>query len=117
MINLGIIFPSVHPLFAMIALSGKIFDGRKAAMSERIFRENLMVLAQAYADANNWSLSTVSKQIHGNQAFLARYANGEISTTIKTYYAMVDRLRTNWPPETPWPITAPVPELGKNIDK
>lgn len=86
-------------------------------MSETIMRQNLLVLAQTFADANGWSLSTVSKQIHGNQAFLAKYAGGEISTTIKTYYVMVNRLRAAWPKKTPWPKTAPIPKLGKNIDK
>jgi hypothetical protein len=85
-------------------------------MSEQIMRENLLVLAQTYATANGWSLSTVSKQIHGNQAFLAKFLAGEISTTIRTYYQMVDRLRENWPRKTPWPKTVAVPKLGKNVD-
>ena len=79
-------------------------------------RENLLVLAQTYATANRLSLSTVSKQIHGNQAFLAKFLEGEISTTIKTYYQMVDRLRKNWPKGADWPKTRAVPKLGKNID-
>lgn len=85
-------------------------------MSEQIMRENLIVLAQAFADANGWSLSTVSKQIHGNQAFLAKYSAGEISTTIKTYYLMVNRLRRDWPKKTPWPKTSPIEKLGKKVD-
>jgi hypothetical protein len=85
-------------------------------MSEKIMRENLLVLAQTYATANGWSLSTVSKQIHGNQAFLAKFLDGEISTTIKTYFLMVDRLRKNWPKKTPWPKTRAIQKLGKNID-
>jgi hypothetical protein len=86
-------------------------------MSEQIMRENLLVLAQTYATAGGWSLSTVSKQIHGNQAFLAQFLAGEISTTIKTYYLMVNRLRKSWPKKTPWPRTIPVPKLGKKIDE
>lgn len=85
-------------------------------MSEKLMRENLLVLAQTYATARGLSLSTVSKQIHGNQGFLARYLDGSISTTIRTYYLMVNRLRKNWPPKTPWPKTAPLPKLGKNVD-
>lgn len=80
-------------------------------------RENLLVLAQTFATANGWSLSTVSKQIHGNQAFLAEYLAGEVSTTIKTYYLMVNRLRSKWPPKTAWPKTSPISKLGKKVDK
>lgn len=80
-------------------------------------RENLLVLAQTYATAGGWSLSTVSKQIHGNQAFLAKYLAGEISTTIKTYFLMVNRLRQRWPKNTPWPKTAPITKLGKKVDE
>lgn len=86
-------------------------------MSEKIMRENLLVLAQTFATANGWSLSTVSKQIHGNQAFLAKFLEGEISTTIRTYDQMVDRLRRNWPKKTKWPKTRAIPKLGKNIDQ
>jgi hypothetical protein len=74
-------------------------------MSEQIMRENLLVLAQTYATANGWSLSTVSKMIHGNQAFLSKFLAGEISTTIKTYYGMIEYLRMNWPKGTDWPVT------------
>lgn len=86
-------------------------------MSEQIMRENLLVLAQTYATAEGWSLSTVSKQIHGNQAFLAKYLAGEISTTIRTYYLMVNRLRARWPKKTRWPRTSPIIKLGKKVDK
>lgn len=89
----------------------------EASMSEQIMRENLLVLAQTYATANGWALATVSKQIHGNQAFLEKYLAGEISTTIKTYYLMVNRLRQRWPAKTPWPRTAPTSKLGKKVDE
>jgi hypothetical protein len=78
-------------------------------MSEQIMRQNLLVIAQTFATAKGWALATVSKQIHGNQAFLERYLAGEISTTIKTYFVMVDRLREAWPPGTKWPATLDVP--------
>lgn len=88
-----------------------------AAMSDQIMRQNLLVLAQTFATANGWSLSTVSKKIHGNQAFLEKYLAGEISTQVKTYYVMINRLRKAWPKKTPWPKTVAIPKLGKNIDK
>jgi hypothetical protein len=86
-------------------------------MSEEIMRQNLMVLAQTYANARGWALATVSKEIHGNHQFLERYLAGEMSTTIKTYFLMVNRMRAKWPRGTPWPRTAPVPKLGKKVDK
>lgn len=85
-------------------------------MSEKIMRENLMVLAQTYADANGWSLSTVSKRIHGRSDFLERYAAGMMSPTIKTYFLMVQRLRDDWPRRVPWPETLAIPRLGKKGD-
>lgn len=78
-------------------------------MSEQIMRENLFVLAQAFADAKGLSLTTVSKRIHGNQRFLEKYLAGEISTTIRIYYQMVRRLREAWPKGTAWPKTRDVP--------
>jgi hypothetical protein len=78
-------------------------------MIEDIMRANLLVVAQAYADAKGWSLSTVSKQIHGNQAFLAQFLAGEVSTTIRTYEQMVGTLRRNWPAGVAWPQTRDVP--------
>lgn len=84
-------------------------------MSEQLMRENMMVIAQTYADAKGWSLSTVSNEIHGNYRFLERYSAGEISVTVKTYYQMVDKFRANWPAGTRWPKTAAIPKLGKNI--
>lgn len=78
-------------------------------MSERIMRENLLVLAQTYAIAKGWALTTVSKQIHGNQSFLEDYVAGNISTTIRTYHVMLDRLREHWPKGIKWPATRDVP--------
>ncbi len=78
-------------------------------MSEQIMRENLLVLAQTYATAKGWALTTVSKQIHGNQHFLEGVVSGNISTTIKTYHLMIDKLRANWPAGVKWPITRDVP--------
>ena len=62
-------------------------------MIEQIMRENLLVIAQTYADAKGWSLATVSKQIHGNQSFLTEFMAGNVSCGIGTYEQMLDRLR------------------------
>lgn len=76
-------------------------------------RENLFVVAQAYATAKGLALTTVSKQIHGNQNFLSRYIAGEISVQIKTYWLMVNRLRENFPATASWPDTLDVPRLSR----
>lgn len=86
-------------------------------MTEKLMRQNLIVLAQRYAEAKKWSLSTVSKQIHGNQAFLEKYLRGEVAPTTETYFKMVNRLRINWPAGTEWPKTSPMPKLGKKVDE
>jgi hypothetical protein len=85
-------------------------------MSEQIMRQNLLVLAQTYATARGWALTTVSKKIHGNQDFLADFLGGEISTTIRTYYRMVEKLREDWPRGTPWPRTVAIPRPLKKGD-
>jgi hypothetical protein len=86
-------------------------------MSEQIMRENLLVLAQAYATAKGRQLSTVSNEIHGNYAFLEKFSRGEVSVTLTMYFRMVDHLRRVWPAGTPWPKTSPMPKLGKKVDK
>lgn len=83
---------------------------------EDLMRTNLIALAQTYASAKGWSLATVSKQIHGNQAFLGEYLAGRMSPTVRTYFSMIEKLRRNWPRGTPWPKTAGIPKLGKKVE-
>lgn len=83
---------------------------------EDTMRQNLIAIAQAYASAKGWSLSTVSKKIHGNQAFLAQYLAGKMSPGVDTYFAMVDRMRVDWPKGTAWPRTVGIPKLGKKVE-
>ena len=85
-------------------------------MSEQIMRDNLLVLAQTFATAKGWSLVTVSKKIHGNQRFLAEFTDGAVSTTLKTYYQMIDRLRADWPKGTRWPKLRDVPAPGQRTE-
>ncbi len=85
-------------------------------MSEQTMRQNLFVIAQAYAEATRLSITTVSKKIHGNGDFFAGFLNGDLSTGVDTYYLMVNRFRARWPKNTPWPKTSPIPKLGKKLD-
>lgn len=82
-------------------------------MSEHIMRENLLVVAQTYAAAKGWALTTVSKQIHGNQSFLEGFVSGRISVRIDTYHTMMDKFRAEWPPGAKWPVTRDIPAPKK----
>lgn len=82
---------------------------------EDLMRNNLIAIAQRYADARGWSLATVSKEIHGNQAFFAQYLAGRMSPRLDTYFAMIEKFRARWPRGAKWPSTAPIPKLGKNV--
>lgn len=84
---------------------------------EEMMRNNLIAIAQAYAEAKGQAMTTVSKNIHGNQNFLQQYLVGEVAPTVKTYFAMVNRFRHKWPKGTPWPKTVAIPKLGRKIDK
>ena len=86
-------------------------------MSEEIMRQNLLVLAQAYASAKKLALTTVSKEIHGRHEFLEEYLKGNMAPTTRTYFLMLNRLRSRWPRKTPWPTTSSIPKLGKKVDK
>lgn len=72
-------------------------------------RENLVVLAQAFATANGISLTTVSKKIHGNGGFFADFLAGDISCGLNTYFAMIERFREGWPQGVKWPETRDIP--------
>lgn len=89
---------------------------------EEIMRSNLLSLAQAYAVARGrpgkpLALTTVSKQIHGRDDFLAEYLAGRMSPTVRTYFVMVNRLRRRWPRGTKWPSTRSLRKLGKKVDR
>lgn len=83
---------------------------------EDLMRTNLIAIAQRYAEAKKWSLATVSKEIHGNQAFLSEYLAGQMSPRVDTYFAMIAKFRAKWPRGVEWPKTAPIPKLGKKVD-
>lgn len=85
-------------------------------MSEDTMRQNLIALAQTYATAKGLAMTTVSKQIHGRDDFLAKYLAGEMSPTVRTYFVMLNRLRNRWPRGTPWPSTRSIKKVGKKTD-
>ncbi len=85
-------------------------------MTEQIMRANLSVVVHTFAQARGWSMATVSREIHGNQAFLEGYFSGKRSPTMRTYFNMVGKLRDRWPEGAEWPDTLPVPKLGKKVE-
>lgn len=82
-------------------------------MTEQIMRQNLFAIAQAYADATGFAITTVSKKIHGNGEFFEGFLVGRISCGIDTYFAIVDKFRDRWPTGAKWPQTLPVPKLSR----
>ena len=86
-------------------------------MSEQIMRDNLMKLAEKFAEATGWSIATISKKIHGKSTFFEEYGAGEQTTRISHYFLMVNRFRARWPKGTRWPTTWPVEKLGRKVDE
>jgi hypothetical protein len=83
---------------------------------EDVMRQNLFAIAQTYASHRGITLSTLSNKIHGNHRFLERYLEGQISTTIRTYFQMINQLRVLWPDGLAWPKTVALRKLGKKVD-
>lgn len=84
-------------------------------MSDELMRQNMAVVAQAYANAKNLALTTVSKRFHGSSSFLTRYIAGASSPTIRQYFAILGRLREDWPKGVKWPRTAPIPRFELTV--
>lgn len=80
-----------------------------------ILRENLVTLAQTYATSRGIALTTLSQRMHGHRSFLRKYASGESSPKVDTYFDMVDWLRERWPPDLRWPKLRPIGGLGKKF--
>ena len=70
-------------------------------------RENLLVIAKAYAKAEKIRLSAVSRRIYKNSNFFADLRNGG-NVTIKTVEHALRWFRNNWPERADWPMTATI---------
>lgn len=82
-------------------------------MSERIMRQNLFVIAQAYSDATGLSMTTVGKKFHGNGSFFPGFLEGKLSCGVDTYFGMLDKFRAAWPKGAKWPLTSVVPRPSR----
>jgi hypothetical protein len=71
-------------------------------------RENLTVIAKAYARATGGSLSRTSKLFYGNASFFEDFQKGRVSVSVDKYDAILGRFRDEWPKDAEWPITQAV---------
>ncbi len=79
-------------------------------------RDNLMILAEDFAQATGWSMATISKKIHGKSTFFDEFKAGKQTTRISHYFVMVNRFRARWPAGRKWPSTRPLQKLGKRVE-
>lgn len=76
---------------------------------DKIARENLFRIVDAYAKGTGLSVSTISGRFYGNQAFLANYRSGKIkSMTFRKVDEMLEKLSAVWPDGLKWPKTKPL---------
>lgn len=68
-----------------------------AKNDEDKLRENLLAMARAFGKAKGWSLSTVSRNAHGDIPFFDRLARGSGSFTMRKYVEVMDYFDANWP--------------------
>ena len=69
-------------------------------------RENLLLIATAYAKAAGIKLSQASKKFYGNRSFFENFKRGKCSISIEKFDSMIDAFAESWPEGTPWPLTA-----------
>lgn len=70
---------------------------------EALCRADLDAIAKTYAVATNLALATVSRQFHGNQAFVAGFARGEVTVTLSKLRELVEKFGAAWPKGAKWP--------------
>lgn len=92
-------------------------------MIAKTCRDNLAVLIRAYRAGTGASMSAVSKRHYGNGGFLTSYLAGVQSMSIEKYEAVVEGIRSAWPPDTAWPslraiiLQRPDPETAENATR
>lgn len=74
----------------------------------------LLALANGYAAARGYALSTVGKQAAGDARFFERLRDGDASWTARKYDQVVGWFSVNWPDGTEWPdeVPRPAPEAA-----
>jgi hypothetical protein len=74
-----------------------------SAELEPILRENLLVLARAFAKARDVKLITVGRLAHGDPPFFERLEKLEGSFTVRKYDEVVSWFDKNWPEDAERP--------------
>ena len=84
---------------------------------EALCRADLDAIAKTYAGATKLALATVSRQFHGNQAFVASFARGEVTVTLSKLRELVEKFAATWPRGTKWPKVAVLrkPKIDKTV--
>jgi hypothetical protein len=77
-------------------------------MFASIFRDNLLAIAKAYAEANGVKLGSVSRKAYGNASFFHQLATGKHSISVKRAEEILNWFRKNWPEDTAWPPLRPI---------
>lgn len=72
---------------------------------EKACREDLLLIASAYAQHVGISLVTVSKNFHGRTRFFDQLRDRDATITIKKLTPLVDKFVRLWPGDLPWPRT------------
>jgi len=70
---------------------------------EQAWRSYLLAIASVFAKANGLALATVSRRYHGTDSFLADFANGHRTITLKKLDEMVAAFARDWPAGAKWP--------------
>lgn len=70
---------------------------------EETCRDNLLAVAGEYGRATGLARATVSRQFHGNNAFLDEFRCGKCSVTLSKFQEMLDAFRSKWPKGARWP--------------
>lgn len=84
---------------------------------EALCRADLDQIAKTYAVATNLALATVSRQFHGNQAFVAAFVRGDVTVTLSKLRELVEKFAAAWPKGTRWPKVAVLrkPKIAKTV--
>jgi hypothetical protein len=66
-------------------------------------RQNLVALAEKFAEAEGVQLSTVSKRAYGNATFFDDLREGRQSISVRKVNDALAWFRENWPKGVEWP--------------
>jgi len=86
-------------------------------MFAEICRKNILALAEAYAEAVDTGLPTVSMRAYGNGTFLREFAARRRSISVDAYGNMLVKIHNIWPDNVPWPDLEPIYFTRENVVK